>query len=115
MRRRILLPAAALLIGLGFAFGCAGLPPASGLDVRADQIALQIERAEQMGARECAPKELARAKVMLEHARHEMVEGHYPAAWTMRDLEAAERAASEMLQKRVIAQRYGFRCFHRGG
>lgn len=115
MRIRRILPAVALLAGTGFALGCAGIPPAAGLDARADRIAIQIERAEQMGARECAPKELARAKVLLEHARHEMAEGHYPPAWTMRELAVAERVASAMLRGRILAQRSRFQCAQPGG
>jgi len=101
-----------LLAGLTAASGCAGRSPAAGMDLRAERIAVLIERAEQMGARECAPKELARAKVLLDHVLHEISEGHYPAAWTAKDLDAAEQVAGAMLQGRILAQRSGFRCYH---
>lgn len=115
MRVERSLIAAFLLAGLVAASGCAGRTPAAGLDIRAERIAILIERAEQLGARECAPRELARAKVLLDHALHEMEEGHYPAAWTAKDLDAAETVASTMLQGRILAQGSGFRCYHPGG
>jgi len=110
-----LLAAAALLLASHIAAGCAGRHTAADLTLRADRIAMQIERAEQMGASKCAPRELARAKVQLEHALHELAEGHYPAAWTSREFDEAERVADEMLRGRILAQRSGFRCFHREG
>ncbi|GAB4373913.1 MAG: hypothetical protein Kow00128_23740 [Deltaproteobacteria bacterium] len=114
MRSVRVVSAVVLLAGvLGWA-GCAGHSPAAALDLRAERIAIQIERAEQMGARECAPKELARAKVLLDHIRHEMIEGHYPSAWAARDLNVAEKVANAMLQGRILAQRSGFECYHPG-
>lgn len=114
MRTGRILAGIVLLAGIVSAAGCAGHSPAAGLDLRAERVAIQIERAEQMGARECAPTELARAKVLLDHIRHELAEGNYPGAWTARDLYAAEQVANAMVQGRILAQRSGFECFHPG-
>lgn len=115
MKTGKMIAAAALLLASHFAAGCAARQTAADMTLRADRIAMQIERAEQMGARECAPRELARAKVLLDHALHEMVESHYPAAWTKKAFDEAEMVASNMLQGRILAQRSGFQCYRPGG
>lgn len=114
MRTGVIL-AAALLMASHIVSGCAGRHTAADLAIRADRIAVQIERAEQMGARECAPRELARAKVLLEHALHEMKEGHYPGAWTSKEFDEAEKVAGEMIRGRILAQKSGFQCYHPEG
>ena len=43
---------------------------------RAQAIQNRLNKAEEMGARECAPKEYARARAALDYARHEAMEWH---------------------------------------
>lgn len=107
--------AAILVLGASIGSGCAGRQTAADLADRAERIAVLIERAEQMGARNCAPRELARAKVSLERALHEMAEGHYPAGWTRKEFDKVETMASALLNGRIMAQRTGFTCYKGGG
>ncbi|RMG61061.1 MAG: peptidoglycan-associated lipoprotein Pal, partial [Deltaproteobacteria bacterium] len=63
---------------------------------RVSRVEAKIAEAERMDAKECAPKELAKAKVALEHARHELVEHHEEG---VEDLKYAEKVADELLEK----------------
>ena len=110
MRKTILLSAAAATF---LAAGCASMPSkATAPTERTGMIASKITEAEQLGAKGCAPRTLAKAKVALEHVLHEVEEGYYPPAWLEPDLAAAEKAAEELLAERKFAETLGtrFRC-----
>jgi peptidoglycan-associated lipoprotein len=64
--------------------------------VRLEAIAAKIAKAEQMDAKECAPRELAYAKAELDHARHEASESWENA---QRYIAKADKAADELLEK----------------
>ena len=104
-----------LILVASIASGCAGRQTAADLSDRAERVAILIERMEQMGARECAPEKLARAKVLLDHALHEMAEGHYPAAWTRKEFHEAEKVTGEMLHRMILATPSGGQCLHPEG
>jgi peptidoglycan-associated lipoprotein len=96
MRNRYLVAVAVLLFALSFAAGCASRQLTKATTDRLDAIAAKIAEAERMGAKECAPRELARAKVALDHARHEALE-HFERA--EEDIREAETAADDLLAK----------------
>ncbi|HZW37376.1 MAG: hypothetical protein ACM319_07085 [Deltaproteobacteria bacterium] len=97
--------------------GCAAGQVTKSFNDRSEEIAAKIAEAERLGARRCSPRELARAKVELEHARHEVRETHYPPEWVHREFDKAERAANELLEQRRLAASLGvrFRCLESGG
>jgi hypothetical protein len=70
------------LLSAALAPGCVKRQTTAGVVDWEEKIAIMIVKAEQLGARECSPRELARAKVMLEHAIHEREEGIYPPSWS---------------------------------
>lgn len=118
MKTRHFALVALLLISPAFTVGCAGARPASAtLSERADRIAAKISEAEQLGARECSPRELARAKVALDHAIHEVKELYYPRQWTELEFARAEEIVDDLLDQRRLASAspYRFRCVNRGG
>lgn len=82
---------------------------------RARSIEAKIAEAEELGARSCSPRELAKLKVALEHVVHEWEEGYYPAAWLEPDFVETEKRAEEMLRQRQFAAALGtrFRCVSR--
>ncbi|GAB4227790.1 MAG: hypothetical protein OHK0028_00880 [Deltaproteobacteria bacterium] len=109
MRKGILLLPAAIFL----AAGCASIPAKAVAPAdRAGMIASKIREAEQLGAKGCSPRTLARATVALEHVVHEVEEGYYHPAWLEPDFAAAERAADELLAERKLAAKLGprFRC-----
>jgi len=109
MRKAILLSTAAMFL----AAGCATMPAkAVAPKERTGMIASRITEAEQLGAKSCAPKTLAKVKVALEHVTHELEEGYYPHAWLEPDIAAVEKAAEELLAERKYAATLGthFRC-----
>lgn len=108
---------ALLVLSVIVVSGCATWQVTKSLDDRADEIAAKIAEAERLGARGCAPRELARAKVELERARHEMIEPHYPRYWRHAGLNRAEEVANELLEKRRLASnlKARFQCGHGGG
>lgn len=111
-------PFLSLLVLLAVAVsGCAAGQVTKSFNDRSDEIAAKIAEAERLGARRCAPRDLARAKVELEHARHEALEPHYPREWVHRDFDKAESAANELLEHRRLATSLGvnFRCIDSGG
>lgn len=99
------------------ASGCAAGQVTKSFNDRSDEIAAKIAEAERLGARRCAPRELARAKVELEHALHEAAETHYPREWLHREFDKAESAANELLEHRRLATSLGvnFRCVESDG
>ncbi|MBI5904055.1 MAG: hypothetical protein HZB86_00635 [Deltaproteobacteria bacterium] len=82
---------------------------------RARGIQAKISEAERLGARSCSPRELAKAKVALDHLIHEVDEGYYTAAWLEPDFVAADKAVQELLEERKVAAAVGgrFRCVSR--
>ena len=64
---------------------------------RARSIEAKIAEAERLGAQSCAPRELAKARVALEHLVHEVEEGWYTAAWLEPHIAAADESAEELL------------------
>jgi len=112
MRKAILLSMAAIFL----AAGCASMPAKSGTALeRTGMIASMITEAEQLGARECAPRNLAKAMVALDHALHEVKEGYYHSTWLEPDIAEAEKAAGDLLAERKFAATLGirFRCVSR--
>ncbi len=108
---RWMIAAAALLL----AGGCAAMQPAKTADPaeRIKAIAAKIREAETLGARECVPRDLAKAQVAMEHVRHEVEEGYYAPSWIEPDLAAADIAAEQLVIERRVAARLGggrFRC-----
>jgi peptidoglycan-associated lipoprotein len=88
-----------VVLSLALASGCAKRQLTRSESDRLDAVAAKIAEAERIGAPDCIPyKEIARAKVELEHARHEMLEyrGKDPG-YAEGFLKTAERAAEEAL------------------
>lgn len=109
MRKAILLSTAAIFL----AVGCATAPAkATAQKYRTGMIASKISEAERLGAKDCAPRTLAKAKVALDHLLHEVEEGYYHPSWLEPDITEAEKAAEELLAERRFASTLGvrFRC-----
>jgi len=117
MKTRNLCLLLSLLIAAAGASGCASGQVRKSFDDRTGEISAKIAEAERLGARNCAPRELARAKVELERVRHEIREPHYPTDWLHLEFDKAEKAANEVLEKRRMAASLGnrFRCMETGG
>ncbi len=96
MKNARILLAGFIILALAVAAGCAKRQLTRSETDRLDAIAAKIAEAERLGAAECAPKELAIARVALEHARHELVE-HFERAEA--DVKDAEAAADNLLAK----------------
>ena len=89
-----------LVVAVALAVGCAAKRQITqGESDQLDAIAAKIARAENMDARECAPKELATAKVELDHARHEATESFYSQAKIQEYIKEADVAADTLLAK----------------
>jgi hypothetical protein len=106
-----------LLLAAGAASACASGQVRKSFNERAIEISAKIAEAERLGARDCAPRELARAKVELVRVRHETQEPYYPTDWMHAEFDKAEKAADGLLEKRRQAASLGthFRCFRSGG
>ncbi|MCL5966385.1 MAG: peptidoglycan-associated lipoprotein Pal [Deltaproteobacteria bacterium] len=96
MKTRSILLAGILVAALALAAGCAKRQLTRAQTDRLDAIAAKLAEAEQMGARECAPKELAYARAAYDHARHEARENWEKA---QRYVAEAEKAADDVLAK----------------
>jgi peptidoglycan-associated lipoprotein len=96
MKKARILIVGFMVLALAAAAGCAKRQLTRSETDRLDAIAAKIAQAEHLGAAECAPKELAVARVALEHARHELTE-HFERAEV--DVKAAEAAADDLLAK----------------
>jgi len=96
MRHHRLLLSAFLILAVVLAAGCGMRQLTKGETDRLDAIAAKIAEAERMDAKDCAPKELARAKAELDHARHEAGEG-----WEKGQalIARADKAADALLDK----------------
>ncbi|GAB4233527.1 MAG: hypothetical protein OHK0028_09370 [Deltaproteobacteria bacterium] len=84
------------------------LRPLSG---RVDRVATKIATAEGVGASECSPDKVARAKELLETARRATAEYHYDRVVIEPFYTLAERAAEELMEERRMAAANGFRCY----
>ncbi|HEY7586781.1 MAG TPA: hypothetical protein VH866_09770 [Candidatus Deferrimicrobiaceae bacterium] len=117
MKTRHLCILLSLLLAAAGAYGCASGQVRKSFNERTGEISAKIAEAERLGARNCDPRELARVKVELEHVRHEIKETHYPIDWMHLELDKAEKAANELLEKRRHAASLGirFRCMEAGG
>ncbi|MDH3237788.1 MAG: hypothetical protein OEM47_04545 [Deltaproteobacteria bacterium] len=89
-----------VLLSAALAPGCVKRQTTAGVVDWERNIATMIVKAEQLGAQECSPRELARAKVLLELAIHEREERYYPLSWTTPSLVKAEQIAHEILANR---------------
>jgi len=107
MRNARLLIVGFVVLALGLASGCAKKQLTRSESDRLDAIAAKIAEAERIGAPDCIPyKDIAYAKVALEHARHEMLEysGKDPSYYE-NDVREAERLADEALAKAKACQK----------
>jgi len=69
---------------------------------RSGTIAAKIFEAEILGAKDYAPRELARAQVALERARHEASQSYNHLSWIDVEFDKAEIAANELLARRNL-------------
>ena len=102
MRNRKLFLVAILILAVGLAAGCGRRQITKSETDRLDAIAAKIAEAERIGAPDCIPyREIARAKVQLEDARHELSEDWARSSKedAGKDMKAAEDAADQALAK----------------
>jgi peptidoglycan-associated lipoprotein len=101
MRNRNLFLVAILVLAVGLAAGCAKRQITKGETDRIAAIEAKIAEVERIGPPDCIPyAELAKAKVALEDAKHEMTEGNWRSQEDAdRDLKSAEAAADAALAK----------------
>ncbi|HEY3489653.1 MAG TPA: peptidoglycan-associated lipoprotein Pal [Candidatus Deferrimicrobiaceae bacterium] len=92
-----LLFAVLLIAGLAIS-GCAKRQLTRGESDRLETLANRIAQAESAGAKECAPKELAVAKVALEHAQHESGERFEVFNESLLETEKAVEALMEKMK-----------------
>lgn len=95
------------------AAGCASVQGKStGSVERGLWIAAKIAEAEQLGAKECSPRALAKAYVALEHVMHEVKEGYYSDAWLEPQFDETDKLVDDLLAERRLAASLGrpFRC-----
>jgi peptidoglycan-associated lipoprotein len=93
MRNARVLVIGFVLLALAVASGCAKRQLTGSETSRLDAIAAKIAEAERIGAPDCVPpRELARAKVALEHAQHELLEHFETAGPAVKEAEAAADA-----------------------
>jgi len=107
MRNHKLFLAVFLVLAVGLlATGCAKRQITSSENARLDAIAAKIDEAERIGAPDCVPyKELAKAKVALEDARHELTERWETAESHLKVAEAAADAALAKAKECVAARK----------
>jgi len=108
MRGRLFFFLCIFFLSAALAPGCVKRQTTAGVVDWEENIATMIVKAEQLGARECSPRELAHAKVLLESAIHEREEKTYPPSWSGPKLVEAEQMVHELLGKRMMAQESGF-------
>jgi outer membrane protein OmpA-like peptidoglycan-associated protein len=96
MRNRHLFLFVTVLLAAFLAVGCGARQLTKGEIDQFDGISAKIAKAERMGAKECAPKELAIAKAELDAARHESSE-----SWETAQpfITIADKAADDLLAK----------------
>ncbi|MBI5906301.1 MAG: hypothetical protein HZB86_12285 [Deltaproteobacteria bacterium] len=81
------------------------------LSGRLDRVSSRIATAEQVGAKECVPGKVARAKELLETARRATAEYHYDGVVIEPFFARAESAAEELIEERRMAAAFGFSCY----
>jgi len=81
------------------------------LSARMDRASTKIATAEQVGARDCVPEKVARAKELLETARRATAEYHYDGLVIEPFFTRAENAAEELMEERRMAAASGFSCY----
>lgn len=81
------------------------------LSGRLDRVSSKISTAEQVGAKECVPGKVARAKELLETARRATAEYHYDGLVIEPFFTRAENAAEELMEERRMAAASGFTCY----
>jgi len=96
MRNRHLLLFLSFLLAAFLAAGCAKRQLTKSETDQLDAVGAKIAKAEQMGAKECAPRELAVAKAEFDHARHEAFENWEKAQPYVKK---ADQAADALLEK----------------
>jgi peptidoglycan-associated lipoprotein len=100
MRKWNLLFVSLLIIAIAFVSGCAKRQLTKSESDRISTIEAKIAKARELGARECAPRELAKAIATLDHAKHELVvEGEDEGVEVLAD---AERIADDLLAKTQV-------------
>jgi len=101
MRNHKLFLVAILVLAVGLAAGCGKRQITKSENDRLDTIAAKIAEAERIGSPDCIPyPEIARAKVLLEDARHELTEHWEKSAEDAdKDVKTAEAAADDALAK----------------
>jgi peptidoglycan-associated lipoprotein len=100
MRKWNLLFVFLLIIAVAFVSGCAKRQLTKSESDRISAIEAKIAKARELGARECAPRELAQAIARLDHAKHELSEKHEEQG--VDELEAADRIADDLLAKTQV-------------
>jgi peptidoglycan-associated lipoprotein len=100
MRKRNVLLLSLCILAIAFASGCAKRQLTKSELDRIGQIEAKIAKAREMGAKECAPRELAQVIATLDHAKHELSEGHDEEG--LEDLETADRTADDLLSKTQV-------------
>ena len=81
------------------------------LSGRVDRVSSKIATAEQVGAGDCVPGKVARAKELLETARRATAEYHYDGSVIEPFFNRAENAAEELMEERRMAAASGFICY----
>jgi peptidoglycan-associated lipoprotein len=96
MRKRYLFGSITLLLAVFLAAGCSKRQMTRSQADILDAVGSKIAKAEQMGARECAPRELAYARAEYDHARHEANEN-----WERAEpyIQKANKSADDLLEK----------------
>lgn len=100
MRKRNVLLLSLCILAIAFASGCAKRQLTKSELDRIGQIEAKIAKAREMGAKECAPRELAQVIATLDHAKHELSDGHDEEG--LEDLETADRTADDLLSKTQV-------------
>jgi hypothetical protein len=81
------------------------------LSGRLERVSSKIATAEQVGAKDCVPAKVARAKELLETARRATAEYHYDDIVIEPFFSRAENAAEELMEERRMAAASGFSCY----
>ena len=81
------------------------------LDTLYKEVAAKIVIAERMGASECSPSAVARAKEELAAAQRAATGNHYDPASAYRSFRVADQAADELIESRKFAKTKGLICY----
>lgn len=98
MKKRDVVFLSLLVIAVALASGCAKRQLTMSEMDRLSQIEAKIAKAREMGARECAPRELAQSLAALDRSKHELTDKRHEEE-ALEGLETAERAADDLLAK----------------